>query len=410
MILSPDQLTLSWAFTVRSTSTSTSTSTRNTISIPTTTTRRRTFYPDTVTANRRLLPYKHVQRKRSQAAARDDDNDNDSNNDNDNDSSTGSTRSTTTSTTSTSAKVRFSGFELLDKGKQGQAGSGSTTGSTTSTTSTNPLDSILSLFTSDIGSIVLGSLGLLLLVMERLSLPDATTLGMNPVEYAEQLGEETRSNLIAVLATGSVLLNGLSKLDVTSAVAEAVVLEGVTLTEPMLCWGFNRDSDSDDKQTHTKPKTTMLKWAMESLIAATPAKSVVLLEKMDQQKQKWQVMAMMGTVPREAAPTNATPIVLPHSTPILDRSQQDNSNTQETQHLPTLQALPGKTEFLSYLPGNTQEVLILSIPTDRSSGANSKTTMALVLGSNRAKSFTPRNIAWSRTITARLGQVLINGT
>lgn len=267
----------------------------------------------------------------------------------------------------TAAKVRFSGFDV-DKNQQ------------SAETTTDPLDSALTLLTSDVGSIILGAIGLTLLVIERLSSPDASPPGLSAGQYAEQLGEETRSNLIAVLATGSVLLNGLSKLDVTSAIAEAVELDGVKLEEPIFFGGS--DSIQQNKET--------LQWAMDSMLTATPAKSIVMLEKID---QKWQILSIAGTVPA-AARVNRPNIV--QSTPILDRFEKDTS--KET-YLPTLQALPAKAEF-TYLPANAQEVLILSVPTlDRSR------TTGIILGSNRAKSFTPRNVAWCKTLANRLGEV-----
>jgi hypothetical protein len=103
----------------------------------------------------------------------------------------------------------------------------------------------------------------------------------------------------------------------------------------------------------------------------------------------------LGTVSDEAT-LGQQPVLLP-STPILDRCKK--SDCDET-YLPTLQALPGKVEF-TYLPANTQEVLILPVPTSAGEAA----ATAIVLGSNCAKSFTPRDIAWCQTIAARIGSV-----
>lgn len=272
-----------------------------------------------------------------------------------------------------SVKVRFSGFEL-DK----------QSASSTAATTTNPLDGALSLISSDVASIALGLLGLCLLLVERLSLPDAATMGADQVQYAEKLGEETRSNLIAVLACGSVLLNGISKLDVTSALAESVELEGTLLSEPLVF------DESLEKHKRT------LQWSMESFLQATPAMTVAILQS-NSQDNKWQVLSMAGVVPTEA--TVRRPELLP-TTPILDRFRKEGSS-RET-YLPTLQALPGKTEF-TYIPDNTQGVLILSVP---AGSVASTTTTAIILGSNRAKSFTPRDVAWCQTLAARLGSVI----
>ena len=272
-----------------------------------------------------------------------------------------------------SAKVRFSGFEL-DK----------QSASSTSATTSNPLDGALSLFTSDVASIGLGLLGLCLLLIERLSLPDVATMGVDQVQYAETLGEETRSNLIAVFACGSVLLNGISKLDVTSALAESVELEGTVLSDPLVF------DDSLKKHQRT------LQWGMESFLQATPAKTVVLLQRKSLQ-DKWEILSMAGVAPPEA--TDERPELFP-TTPILDRFLKDGSSGET--YLPTLQALPGKAEF-TYIPENTQGVLILSVP---QGSAASTTTTTILLGANRAKSFTPRDVAWCQTLAARLGSVL----
>lgn len=272
----------------------------------------------------------------------------------------------------------------MELDKQSSSASGSSiSSSSTAATTTNPLDGALSFISSDIASIALGMVGLVLLLIERLSLPDADTMGISQVQYAEQLGEETRSNLIAVVACGSVLLNGISKLDVTSALAETVELEGDVITEPLV---FDESLE--------KHKTT-LQWGMESFLKATPAKTVVILRS-NSKDDAWQVFSMVGTVPTEATLTRPE---LLSSTPILDRFRKDGSG-KET-YLPTLQFLPGKAEF-TYIPENTQGVLILSVP---ASSPESTQTTAILLGSNRAKSFTPRDVAWCQTLAARFGTV-----
>ncbi|KAG7341569.1 hypothetical protein IV203_023522 [Nitzschia inconspicua] len=72
---------------------------------------------------------------------------------------------------------------------------------------------LLAWLSSDIVSIVLWSVGLLALVIHRLALLDVSTA------TADTLTLETRANLLAVFACGLVLLNGVTKLDVTTALA-----------------------------------------------------------------------------------------------------------------------------------------------------------------------------------------------
>jgi len=265
-------------------------------------------------------------------------------------------QSTNKELSSSKASVRFSGAEGL------------------TSTDVNPLDTFLKILASDIASIILGLIGLVVVVAHRLSLLDDT--------LAESLTVQTRTDLLAVFACGSVLLNGITKLDVTTALADTVVLEGTNLGEIELVSGGTVDGDSS---------TTI--WALESLLAATPAMTVVLLERKDV-GSSWQVVARGGTVPS----IRETP---PESTPILDRVSSPG-NQKET-YLPTLQALPGKRE-LPYLPSNTQ--LALLVPIVESSNTNPKdvrpTKRVLVLGGNRAKSFSPRDVAWCRIVAERM--------
>jgi hypothetical protein len=124
-------------------------------------------------------------------------------------------------------------------------------------TITNPLDSFLSFVASDIVSIALGIVGLLAVVIHRWALLD---------DSAEALTLQTRTDLLAAFACGSVLLNGVTKLDVTTALAESVVLEGSQLTTPEFL------------ATEVNSKSTIA-WGLESLLTATPAKSAFLLQK-----------------------------------------------------------------------------------------------------------------------------------
>lgn len=234
---------------------------------------------------------------------------------------------------------------------------------------TNVFDYVLGLISSDIGSIVLGLLGLTLAVGHRFAEMDSLS--------SETLAQETRSDLLAVFASGAVLLNGISKLDVTSALAEAVPLDGTTLPSPVF-------------QGATNKKQSDLIWALESALAATPAKSVALLE----DEGGWCIKSLAGVVPKDPLLQKS---VTPNATPILDRFRTDSS--KET-YLPTLQALPGRVEF-TYLPPNTQGVLLLPVPVTRDDSVS-----VLVLGTDTAKSFSPRDVAWCQVLASRIGTFL----
>ena len=239
------------------------------------------------------------------------------------------------------ASVRFSGTDGL------------------STTITNPLDSFLSLLASDVASIALGIIGLLAVVIHRWALLD---------ESAEALTVQTRTDLLATFACGSVLLNGITKLDVTAALAESVVLEGTQLETPEI------SQELEDQDT--------IQWGLESLLTATPAQTSILV-KQSKDKGIWNIVARAGKVPVISSVPDT-------NTPILNRVGS-LGNTKET-YLPTLQALPGKREF-PYLPSNTQLALLIPL----------ESNMVLILGGNTAKSFTPRDVAWCRIVADRMG-------
>jgi hypothetical protein len=247
--------------------------------------------------------------------------------------------------------------------------------------SDNPLDQVLAWLSSDVVSIVLGSLGLLAVIIHRLVLLDASSAS------ADMLTSETRADLLAVFACGSVLLDGVTRLDVTTALAESVILEGNLLSEPEI----NLDNAGElEDGSDTKAS---LSWALNSLLSATPAQTAIVLTR--NTTGQWKIHSRAGVVPASPSSSyNTTMLQVPEKSPILDRVGS-TGNRKET-YLPTLQALPGRLEF-TYLPTNTQ--LALLIPTTMSDDG-----CVLVLGSNRAKSFSPRDIAWSRVIAERLGE------
>jgi Cofactor assembly of complex C subunit B, CCB2/CCB4 len=246
------------------------------------------------------------------------------------------------------------------------------------TFNTSPVDMTLSWITSDIGSIVLGGFGLILLLLGRFVLD-----GSDDEVIPNVMGEQTRVNLLAVFAIGAVLLNGLSQLDVQSVLAEKVDLTGSVVAKPIiLCENIANAQE--------------IAWVLSSIVTATPASTVVLLVRSDE--SMWKPIACVGIVPPNLLMVDRK---LPVETPILDRMLRmpiSNSERRES-YLPTLQALPGRTEFTNYLlPPNTQAALLLPLLL-----ASSKPQMAtLLLGSNQARSFTPRDITWSQIAATRL--------
>ena len=107
---------------------------------------------------------------------------------------------------------------------------------------------------------------------------------------------------------------------------------------------------------------------------------------------------------------------LPDSTPIMDRfrnRKKDNDGgssrsggvARQESYLPTLQALPGKTEFVSLLlPSNTQAALLVPTALRNGGSPQQQQPAVILLGSNRARSFTPQHVAWCQAVASRLEQ------
>jgi len=306
---------------------------------------------------------------------------------------------------SSNARVRFSSPSLNNFGDS--------SGATSASATMGPIDAVLSWITSDVGSIALGAMGLVLLLVGRLLLDD------DIVQDGSNLVVQTRVNLLAVLAIGAVLLNGLSELDVQTALAEQVTLEGIEVDSTV----FVQQQQQQEKQYLTATQQKEIGWALDSICTATPAATAVLM--IATSNKKWKPVAFRGIVPPNLALRDSSEIKLSDQTPIMDRfrpssvsTSTDSTSTtvaRQESYLPTLQALPGKTEFVQFLlPSNAQAALL--IPTmiqqqqqnnSNSSSSNAQARQAvLLLGSNQARSFTPQHVAWCQAIAARLEQIL----
>lgn len=252
------------------------------------------------------------------------------------------------------------------------------------------IDALLINLTSDRTSLVLGSVGIFILLLNRIiSFP----------EDAAFEASRSRIDLLGVFAAGSVLLNGIAKLDVESVTAEQVALEGVN--EKLVVWNNDNFAYEGNKD--------IVEWALLSFLKCSPARTAVLLGT-DEGGQRWTPLAMTGILPLD--PLRAS-LRSDYSTPILDRMLRNDGSIKggtvggtevigsrtrkgpKESYLPTLQALPGKIEF-SYLPSNAQEALLLPVL----SKEGDTRRYAVVLGGDRAKSFAPRDISWCREIAS----------
>ncbi|KAL3757506.1 hypothetical protein ACHAWU_003830 [Discostella pseudostelligera] len=271
----------------------------------------------------------------------------------------------------------------------------------------SPIDQFLLTLTSDRTSLLLGSIGILLLLLNRLlTFPDDNVL------YE---ASRSRMDLLGVFASGSVLLNGITKLDVESVRAEKVVLEGKNVGK--VIWDTNTILLEDTLRS-------IVEWALLSYLKCTPAKTAILLAKRVSPQQEgssgaqWMTLARVGVLPFDSQ--------IPNKSPILDRIFSGDSSIKggtvggadvvgtavrnrkggpKESYLPTLQALPGKVEF-TYLPSNAQEALILSVPSSLTASTVGGWHYAVVLGGDVAKSFAPRDIAWCKEIASWMGELV----
>lgn len=263
----------------------------------------------------------------------------------------------------------------------------------------NPLDSLLSWLVSPEGAIAVGCTGLLSLLIGPIVFGGWWDNNKaDPNAAVRWAGIATRSNLLAVMACGAALASAIGQLDVEAVSADEVLLEGEAVPQPI------------------GPKATQVGWFLNAALAATPSATVVLLTLADvddnassttvASSSRWSVAAAAGLVPLGGIQQP------PLDTPVLDRyspgpgSSRLFPDDRET-YLPKLQALPGRVEFTvnSYLPSNTQAALLVPVPLSGVAHASAAAAV-LVLGSNRARSFTPRDIGWGTTLATRLATVI----
>ncbi|KAL3823487.1 hypothetical protein ACHAXA_010247 [Cyclostephanos tholiformis] len=313
-----------------------------------------------------------------------------------------STKTSPSFLSTSKANVRFNNRKSIDKNGN-------------SPSNLSSIDQILLSLTSDRTSLVLGSVGILILLLNRLlSFP----------EDAISEASRSRIDLLGVFAAGSVLLNGITKLDVESVRADRVILEGIN--QGNVLWSDEDPSMRAQLQKMDVRFQSTVEWALQSFLKCSPAQSAVLLAISPQTNQRWTPLARVGILPSSRSSIfNIASI----KTPILDRMLRDDDNIKDgtvggtevagargtsrkgpnESYLPTLQALPGKVEF-TYLPSNAQEALILPVSRPgRESGAvrdDDGWKYAVVLGGDTAKSFAPRDIAWCKEITSWIGELV----
>ena len=186
----------------------------------------------------------------------------------------------------------------------------------------------------------------------------------------ELLNSQSRADLIATIGPTVLVLEGLTRLDITPREAEPVPLDGreVAWVAPDLAPALQRQ----------------LEWTVEAAMTALPTSSLAV----------WyggETVALRGKLADGVAAGGAEAYaraVVPG--PLLRKASESKSGAPD--YLPSLQVLPGRFEF-SYLPVATQAVLLVPLP---------KQQGALILGADRNRAFREDDVAWARQLAAGL--------
>eukprot|EP00904_Undaria_pinnatifida_P004085 jgi/Undpi1/13678/HiC_scaffold_9.g03332.m1 len=180
----------------------------------------------------------------------------------------------------------------------------------------------------------------------------------NRIATPNLVDTQARTDILGVIASGGLVTNGVYLLDLNVKEAEEVTLVGTFVQE------YAEELSSPARQD--------LQWLGESLLLVSAATSVLVY-------RDGKTLARVGVMGESAVIKDA---------PILRKCFRDGLDGRE-QYLAALQTLPGKIEF-DYLPENCQAVLML--PMHESSAV-------VVIGTNRARAFTPKDIAWMKGLS-----------
>ena len=195
------------------------------------------------------------------------------------------------------------------------------------------------------------------------------TLVFNRLFTDELLNSQSRADLIATIGPTVLVLEGLTRLDITPREAEPMPLDGreVSWVAPGLAPALQRQ----------------LEWTVEAAMTVLPTSSLAM----------WyggETVALRGKlaegVAADGAEAHASAVV---PGPLLRKASESKSGAPD--YLPNLQVLPGRVEF-TYLPAATQAVLLVPLPKQG----------VLILGSDKQRAFREDDVAWARQLAAGL--------
>lgn len=207
----------------------------------------------------------------------------------------------------------------------------------------------------------------------------AVALGINRLFTIEPSPSQTRADAVGIMLAGLAVFLGLLWQRVQPNPPEAVELEGTD--------GFVL------AQNLPELLQTELAWASHSLLTNTPTQIIYIY-------YGQQVLLHRGKLPQQSAQGTDRP--LPDSQlhnsqlPSLGTIAQRCLQTQKPIYLANLALYPGRIEFSSHLPVNTQALIVQ--PIDRQG--------LLVVGSNLPRSYSPQDQQWISAIAQKLAHTL----
>ena len=265
----------------------------------------------------------------------------------------------------------------LRQGNEGNNGKKMDAAAVSSTSSI--LDSALSILRSETLSIVLGSTLLLALVCNRL--------------FTEDLYDsQSRTDLIAVLSAGGLLLNGISLQDITSKEADIVEISGEKYTHIL------------DMELIAEKTRTYLVWFLDSIQSIFPNVASILVYYDGKTIVKH---GLLPALPSSISLKDDQSAKLNNKQSNVDvklilkkalNKELDSTGLSLETYIPDLQVLPGKIEF-TYLPENTQAVVIQPFKNQKG---------MLIFGLDKKRAFSPRDIFITKILTMKLQSILSN--
>ncbi|CAM9191009.1 unnamed protein product [Ascophyllum nodosum] len=182
----------------------------------------------------------------------------------------------------------------------------------------------------------------------------------NRIATPNLVDSQARTDILGVIASGGLVTNGVYLLDLKIKEAEKVTLVGTFVQE------YHADLTPSSRRD--------LKWLCESLLLVSAATSVLVY-------RDGKTLARVGVMGSSRVVRDA---------PILKSCVEGGRRGRE-QYLADLQKLPGKVEF-DYLPENCQAVLMLPVR---------EASAVVVVGTNRARAFTPKDIVWMKGLSEK---------